>query len=205
MFPFFFKRANSQLANPFLDVYGLKKFLFLGMMLIKAILFSIASVVITFSIVFEWDDTKHVLTCRFTRKKFGGCRIWTQEPLHRDPNLLFTSPSDWSIWNDKTPLEKRLCVWQESNPVLLSREATVTTTAHQAIPSQLSMKHWSSQVAHYSFCNWILIFVFTGLQLTDNYVGRVYCQCQDSNCGSLVSEPTALPIAPQLRALFLKG
>ena len=46
------------------------------------------------------------------------------------------------------------------------------------------------------------IFVFSGLQLTDNYVWRFYCQCWDSNHGSLVSEATARPTVPQPRPIF---
>ena len=45
------------------------------------------------------------------------------------------------------------------------------------------------------------IFVFAGLQLTDNYIQiQIYhCRCWDSNHGFLVSEATALPTAPQPR------
>ena len=45
------------------------------------------------------------------------------------------------------------------------------------------------------------IFVFSGLQLTDNYVRiQIYhCRCWDSNHGSLVSEATTLPTVPQPR------
>ena len=59
------------------------------------------------------------------------------------------------------------------------------------------MKKWALP------CLFCFIFVFSGLQLTYNYVQRFYCQCRDSSCGSLLSEATDLPTAPQPRPNLL--
>ena len=56
-----------------------------------------------------------------------------------------------------------------------------------------------------TFFNWAIpglfffIFVFSGLQLTDNYIQRCHCRCWDLNHGTLVSEANCATTSARMK------